>query len=71
MIEWRTGKVVWRSPAGAAFGGRLAAQAGGKAIALDLRVGQQWGIWMVGPDGRGRAVDQGIQFLVTVLIGLV
>ena len=71
VIEWRTGKVVWRSPAGAAFGGRLAAQPGGKAIALDLRVGRQWGIWMVGPDGRGRAVDQGIQFLVTVLIGLV
>jgi hypothetical protein len=43
----------------------------GRAIALDLRVGGHWGIWMVGPDGRGHAVDQGIQFLVTVLIGLV
>jgi hypothetical protein len=71
VIDWRTGKAVWRSPAGAAFGGRLAAQPGGAAIALDLRVGQHWGIWLVGPDGLGRAVDPDIQFLVTVLIGLV
>jgi len=71
VIDWRTGKAVWRSPAGAGFGGRLAAQPGGDAIALDLRVGQHEGIWLVGPDGQGRAVDQDIQFLVTVLIGLV
>ena len=71
VIDWRTGKVVWRSPAGAGFGGRLAAQPGGDAIALDLRVGQHEGIWLVGPDGQGRAVDQDIQFLVTALIGLV
>ncbi len=71
VIDWRTGKVVWRSPAGATFGGRLAAQPGGQAIALDLRLGRHWGIWMVGPDGQGRAVDPDIQFLVTVLIGTV
>jgi hypothetical protein len=71
VIDWRTGRDVWRSPAGAAFGGRLAAKPGGEAIAIDLRVGQHEGIWLVGPDGQGRAVDQDIQFLVTVLIGLV
>jgi hypothetical protein len=71
VIDWRTGKAVWRSPAGATFAGRLAAQPGGEAIALDLRVGQHEGIWLVGPEGQGRAVDQDIQFLVTVLIGLV
>jgi len=71
VIDWRTGTAVWRSPAGATFGGRLAAQPGGKAIALDLSAGKHWEIWMVGPDGRGRAVDRDIQFLVTVLIGLV
>jgi hypothetical protein len=71
VIDWRTGKAVWRSPAGAAFGGRLAAQPGGQAIALDLRAEGHWGIWMVGPGGQGRAVDPDIQFLVTVLIGLV
>jgi len=42
-----------------------------KAIALDLRVGQHEGVWLVGADGRGHAVDEDIQFLVTVLIGLV
>ncbi len=72
VIDWRTGRTVWHSPpAGASFGGRLAAQPGGEEIALDLRVGQHEGIWMVGPDGQGHAVDQDIQFLVTVLIGLV
>ncbi len=71
VIDWRTGKNVWRSPAGAAFGGRLAAQPGGESIALDLRVGQHWGIWLVGPGGQGHAVDPDIQFLVSVLIGLV
>lgn len=71
LVDWRTGKAVWRSPAGATLGGRLAAQPGGEAIALDLRVGQHWGIWVVAPDGHGRAVDPDIQFLVTVLIGLV
>ena len=71
VIDWRTGTTVWRSPAGANFGGRLAAQPGGEGIALDLGVGQHWGIWLVGADGRGRAVDQDVQFLVTVLIGLV
>jgi hypothetical protein len=43
----------------------------GRAIALDLRVGGHWGIWMVGPDGQGCAVDPDIQFVLTVLIGLV
>ncbi len=72
LIDWRTGRTVWHSPpSGASFGGRLAAQPGGEGIALDLRVGQHEGIWMVGPDGQGHAVDQDIQFLVTVLIGLV
>jgi hypothetical protein len=72
VIDWRASTTVWHSPAGAAFGGRLAAQPGGKAIAFDLwAAGQHSGIWVVGPDGRGRAVDPDIQFLVTVLIGLV
>jgi hypothetical protein len=72
VIDWHKGTTVWRSPAGAAFSGRLAAQPGGKAIAFDLwAAGQHSGIWLVGPDGRGRAVDQDIQFLVTVLVGLV
>jgi hypothetical protein len=72
VIDWHKGTTVWRSPAGAAFSGRLAAQPGGKAIAFDLwAAGQHSGIWLVGPDGRGHAVDQEIQFLVTVLIGLV
>jgi hypothetical protein len=71
VIDWRTGKVVWRSSAGASFGGRLAAQPGGQGIALDLRVGQHFGLWLVGPDGKGRAVDPDIQFLVTILVGLV
>jgi hypothetical protein len=71
LIDWHKGTTVWRSPAGASFGGRLATQPGGKAIALDLRVGQHEGIWLVAPDGQGHAVDEDIQFLVTVLIGLV
>jgi hypothetical protein len=69
VIDWQKGTTVWRSPAGASFGGRLAAQPGGGAIALDLRVGQHEGIWLVGPDGQGHALDEDIQFLVTVLIG--
>jgi len=71
VIDWRTGKTVWRSPEGASFDGRLAAEPGGKAIALDLRVGQHSAVWLVGPDGQGRPVDPNIQFLVTVLVGLV
>jgi hypothetical protein len=71
VIDWRTGTTVWRSPAGASFGGRLAAQPGGKAIAFDLGVERHHEIWLVGPDGQGRAVDPDIQFLVTVLVGLV
>jgi hypothetical protein len=71
VIDWRTGKTVWHSPAGAYFVGRLAAQPDGKAIAFDLRVGQNTGIWLAAPTGLGRAVDPDIQFLVTVLIGLV
>jgi hypothetical protein len=71
VIDWRTGKTVWQAPVGAAFGGRLAAQPDGKALAFDLRVGQHWAIWLVGADGRGRAADSDIQFLVTVLVGLV
>jgi hypothetical protein len=71
LIDWRTSTTVWSSPAGSSFGGRLAAQPGGKAIALDMWAGQHRGIWVVRPDGRGRAVDPDIQFLVTVLVGLV
>jgi hypothetical protein len=71
VIDWRTGTTVWRSPAGASFGGRLAAQPSGKAITLDLWAEQHRGIWLVGPDGKGRAVDPDIQFMVTVLVGLV
>jgi low temperature requirement protein LtrA len=70
VIDWRTTTTVWRSPAGTSFGGRLAAQPGGKAIAFGLGGAPHYGIWVVGPDGRGRAVDENIQFLVTVLIGL-
>ncbi len=71
VIDWRSGKTLWRSAAGADFGGRLAAEPGGEAIAFDLRFGLRDGIWLVGADGRGRAADQDIQSLVTVLIGLV
>ncbi len=71
VIDWRTGATVWSSPAGASFGGRLAAQPGGKAIAFDLGVERHHEIWLIGPDGPGRAVDPDVQFLVTVLIGLV
>jgi hypothetical protein len=71
VIDWRTSTTLWHSPAGAGFGGRLAAQPGGKAIALDLWAGHHYGIWVVGPDGLGRTVDEDIQFLVTVLVGLV
>jgi hypothetical protein len=71
VIDWRTSTTLWRSPGGAMFGGRLSAQPDGKAIALDLGVGPHFGIWVVGPDGRGRAVDDHIEFLVTVSVGLV
>jgi hypothetical protein len=70
VIDWRSSTTVWHSPAGASFGGRLAAQPGGKAIAFDLGGAPHYGIWVVGPDGRGRAMDENIQFLVTVLVGL-
>jgi hypothetical protein len=71
VIDWRISTTVWRSPAGASFGGRLAAQPGGKAIAFDLGVERHHEIWLVGPDGQGRAVDPDIQFMVTVVVGLV
>ena len=71
VIDWRTGKTVWQSPAGAAFGGRLAAQPGGSGIALDLRSGVNRAIWMIGSDGAGRQVDGDIDALVTGLVGLV
>jgi hypothetical protein len=71
VIDWRTSTTVWSSPAGASFGGRLAAQPGGKVIAFDLGVERHHEIWLVGPDGQGRAVDPDIQFIVTVLVGLV
>ena len=71
VVDWRTGKTVWRSPVGAGFAGRLAAQPSGEGIALDLDVGQRHSIWLVGADGPGRAVDNDAQFLVTVLVGLV
>jgi len=71
VIDWRTDMIVWQSPPGADFGGRLAAQPDGSGIALDLRTGTHWTIWMIGSDGAGRQVDADIQFLVTGLIGLV
>jgi hypothetical protein len=71
VIDWRTGKTLWHSPDGSNLAGRLATQPGGEAVALDLQVGQHTAIWMVSADGTGRAVDKDIQFLLTVLVGLV
>ena len=71
VIDWRTSTTVWRSPAGASFGGRLAAQPGGKAMAFDLGVERHHEIWLVGPEGQGHAVDPDIDSIVTVLVGLV
>lgn len=70
VIDWRSSTTVWHAPAGASFGGRLAAQPDGRAIAFDLGGAPHYGVWVVGPDGRGRAMDENIQFLVTVLVGL-
>jgi hypothetical protein len=71
VIDWRTMRTIWSSPAGASFGGRLAAQPGGKAMAFDLGVERHHEIWLVGPEGQGHAVDPNIEFMVTVLVGLV
>lgn len=50
----------------------MTADPGGDAFATDMAVSRrQFGIWLIGSDGRGRVVDQNIGSLVTELIGLV
>jgi hypothetical protein len=74
VMDWRTGATVWSAPAGAMMGGRLAAQPAGDGFAIDLftlSTGGRPAIWLIGSDGHGRAVDDDIDFLVTVLLGLV
>jgi hypothetical protein len=72
ILDWATRTTIWKSPTGSFLGGRMAAQPSSEGIAIDMAVnGRQFGIWLIGADGRAIAADQNIAFLVTELVGIV